>query len=147
MLVETFLSGREFTIGITGTAEEAHVLGTMEIHLLPSAEAEVYSYVNKEKCEELVRYRLVHPNGDRLVGQVEEVALAAWRALGCRDGGRVNVRCDSQGQPHFLEVNPLPGLHPQHSDLPIICGFAGIAYVALIDQIVTSALRRDQTRK
>ena len=70
------------------------------------------------------------------------MALAAWRVLGCRDGGRVDIRCDAQGQPHFLEVNPLPGLHPQHSDLPILCGYVGISYVDLIDRIVRSARRR-----
>ena len=72
----------------------------------------------------------------------QRVALAAWRALGCRDGGRLDFRCDKEGQPHFLEANPLPGLHPQHSDLPILCGFAGIPYVNLIDRIVRSARRR-----
>ena len=69
------------------------------------------------------------------------MALAAWRVLGCRDGGRVDIRCDAQGRPQFLEVNPLPGLHPQHSDLPILCGFVGIPYVDLIDRIVRSARR------
>ncbi len=150
VLVETFLSGREFTVGITGTGSgdkaatggRAEVLGTMEIHLLPEAEAEVYSYVNKEQCEELVRYRLARPEEDPLVGQVEEISLRAWRAMGARDGGRVDVRCDAQGKPHFLELNPLPGLHPQHSDLPILCGFLGIPYVDLIDRIVRSARRR-----
>jgi D-alanine-D-alanine ligase len=142
VLVETFLSGREFTVGLTGTGAEAQVVGTMEIHLLPHADAEVYSYVNKERCEELVDYRLVKPQTDRLVGQVEELALAAWRALGGRDGGRVDVRCDAHGRPSFIEANPLPGLHPQHSDLPIICNFVGLPYVDLIDRIVVSARRR-----
>jgi D-alanine-D-alanine ligase len=142
VLVETFLSGREFTVGLTGTGDEARVLGSMEIELLPGAEAEVYSYVNKEQCEELVRYLPARPKDDPLVRQVDELALSAWRVLGCRDGGRVDIRCDAQGRPHFLEVNPLPGLHPQHSDLPILCGFAGIPYVDLIDRIVRSARRR-----
>ncbi|MEN6558776.1 MAG: D-alanine--D-alanine ligase, partial [Thermoguttaceae bacterium] len=106
------------------------------------AEAEIYSYVNKEQCEELVRYVLVHPNRDPLVEQVNAMALHAWRALGCRDGGRIDIRCDAQGQPHFLEVNPLPGMHPQHSDLPILCNYQGIPYVDLIDRIVRSASRR-----
>ena len=118
------------------------MLATVEISLLPGAEAEVYSYTNKEQCEELVRYVLVRPGDDPLVRQVDEMALAAWRVLGCRDGGRVDIRCDAQGQPHFLEVNPLPGLHPQHSDLPILCGYVGIPYVDLIDRIVRSARRR-----
>jgi D-alanine-D-alanine ligase len=142
VLVETFLSGREFTVGLTGTGTEAKVLGTMEIKLLAGADAEVYSYANKEKCEELVRYALVRPGDDALVRQVDAMALAAWRVLGCRDGGRVDIRCDAQGRPSFLEANPLPGMHPQHSDLPIICGYAGISYVDLIDHIVRSARRR-----
>ncbi len=142
VLVETFLSGREFTVGLTGTGDEAQVLATMEIHLLPGADADVYSYVNKEQCEELVRYLPVRPGEDPVVRRVDELALAAWRALGCRDGGRLDFRCDAQGEPHFLEANPLPGLHPQHSDLPILCGFAGIPYVDLIDRIVRSARRR-----
>jgi D-alanine-D-alanine ligase len=141
VLVETFLSGREFTVGITGTAAEARVLGTMEIFLLPQAEAEVYSYKNKELCDDLVRYGLGQPE-DPVVREVERIALASWRALGCRDGGRVDIRCDGNQCPNFIEVNPLPGLHPQHSDLPILCGFLGIAYVDLIDRIVTSARQR-----
>lgn len=142
VLVETFLSGREFTVGLTGTGDEAQVLAAMEIHLLPGAETEVYSYRNKEQSEELVRYTQMRPDKDPLARRVDQLALAAWRALGCRDGGRVDVRCDADGQPHFLEVNPLPGLHPQHSDLPILCGFVGLPYVDLIDRIVQSARRR-----
>ena len=142
VLVETFLAGREFTVGLTGTGAEAQVLGTVEIELLPGAEADVYSFLNKEQCEELVRYVPVRPKDDPLVRRVDELALAAWRVLGCRDGGRVDFRCNAQGEPHFLEVNPLPGLHPQHSDLPILCRFAGIPYVDLIDRIVRSARRR-----
>ncbi len=142
VLVETFLSGREFTIGITGTGAESKILATMEINLLPGADAEVYSYTNKEKCDDLVRYSLAKPSEDPLVQQVEELSIAAWRALNCRDGGRIDIRCDAQGRPSFIEVNPLPGLHPQHSDLPILCGFVGVPYVDLIDRIVSSARRR-----
>ena len=69
-------------------------------------------------------------------------SVAVWRLLGCRDAGRVDLRCDAAGRPHFLEANPLPGMHPQHSDLPILSGYMGIAYVDLIDRIVRSARRR-----
>lgn len=142
VLVEQFLPGREFTIGIAGTGHRAEVLATMEVLLGPKAEAEVYSYANKEQSEELVSYRLVSPDSDAEVRAAEALVLAAWRALGCRDAGRVDVRSDAQGRPQFIEVNPLAGLHPTHSDLPMLCGFRGITYVELIDRIVRSAAER-----
>jgi D-alanine-D-alanine ligase len=144
VLVETFLPGREFTVAVLGTDRDAQVIGSMEVVLLPGAEADVYSYVNKERSEELCEYRLGRPREDDEVRRAEELALAAYRALGCRDAGRVDVRSDAQGRPHFLEVNPLAGIHPAHSDLPIICGMVGIPYVELIDRIVRSACRRVQ---
>ncbi|MGB2986686.1 MAG: hypothetical protein WBE26_12480 [Phycisphaerae bacterium] len=67
---------------------------------------------------------------------------SAWRALGCRDGGRVDLRGDEHGNLFVLEVNPLPGLHPTHSDLSILCTAVGMTYVELIDRIVTSAMQR-----
>jgi D-alanine-D-alanine ligase len=142
VLVETYLSGREFTVGIAGTGPAAEVLGTMEVILLPAAEKGVYSYINKEKCEDLVEYRLVSPAADMSVKKAEALALGCWRALGCRDSGRIDIRCDESGTPYFLEVNPLAGLHPEHSDLPILCNHLGIPYVELIRRIVDSAALR-----
>ena len=142
VLVERFLAGREFTVGIVGTGARAEVLGTIEVHLLASAEPEVYSYVNKEQCEERVVYRRVDPAADAAAAEAEAISLAAWRALGCRDAGRIDIRCDADGRAQFLEVNPLAGLHPAHSDLPIICGHVGLPYVHLIGRIVASAAER-----
>jgi len=139
VLVETFLPGREFTVGITGSAADAVAVAVMEVVLGDRAEAEVYSYANKEECEARVIYRLAD---DEEARRAAVVGLAAWRALGCRDAGRVDLRSDADGQPSFLEVNPLAGLHPEHSDLPIMCRLAGIDYEALIGRIVGSALRR-----
>ncbi|HET8726572.1 MAG TPA: D-alanine--D-alanine ligase [Alphaproteobacteria bacterium] len=139
VLVETFLPGREFTVGITGTGARARAVAVMEVVLTENAEAEVYSYVNKEECDDRVVYRLVD---DAEAKAAAEVALAAWRALGCRDGGRIDIRSDAAGRPHFLEVNPLAGLHPEHSDLPIMCRLAGISFDDLIGRIVDSALAR-----
>ncbi|OQX15471.1 MAG: D-alanine--D-alanine ligase, partial [Desulfobacteraceae bacterium IS3] len=62
--------------------------------------------------------------------------------LGCRDAGRVDIRCDKAGRPCFMEVNPLAGIHPEHSDLPIICNHLGIPYLKLIEGIVASAAKR-----
>ena len=142
VLVEKFLCGREFTVGILGTGKDAMVVGTLEINLMPGAEDNVYSYFNKEKCEELVQYKLVRFEEDKTVKQTEELALSIWKALGCRDGGRIDLRCDESEHPHFLEVNPLAGLHPENSDLPILCAKAGISYTELIRRIVKSAFTR-----
>lgn len=146
VLVEEFLPGREFTTALIGTGDDARVLGTMEIILLDAAEPEVYSYVNKERCEELVEYRLGRPDTDPEVAATEALALAAWRALGGRDAGRVDIRSDATGQPQFIEANPLAGLHPQHSDLPIIATMVGMPYVELMRHIVDSASQRKQRR-
>ncbi len=142
VLVEPYLSGREFTIAIAGTGPRAEVLGTMEVHLLPQAEQGVYSYINKERYEELVEYRIIPKTEDPLVAEAEEIALRAWRILNCRDAGRIDIRCDERNQPLFMEVNPLAGIHPEHSDLPIICNRLGIAYRTLIERIISSAMVR-----
>jgi len=147
VLVERFLSGREFTVGILGTGQDAEVLGTLEVILLEGSEKNVYSYNNKENCEKVVEYRLVRPDDDTPVRETEALALAAWRALGCRDGGRVDLRCDENNTPYFLEVNPLAGLHPEHSDLPILCTQLGLPYVQLIHRIVASAAKRVVTAR
>lgn len=140
VLVEMFLPGREFTVGLVGTGPAASVLGTMEIHLGTRADAGAYTYSNKEHWEDRVSYSLL--TEDALRHSVERLALAAWRALGCRDGGRIDVRLDAGGEPHFIEANPLAGLHPDHSDLPFICRFRSVPYDELIRRIVASALER-----
>jgi len=142
VLVEAFLPGREFTVGLLGTGAAAVAIGTIEVHLLAAAEPLIYSYQNKENCEELVEYRLVDAARDAAVGEAEAIALQAWRVLGGRDAGRIDIRCDARGKPQFMEVNPLAGMHPAHSDLPIICGLIGMSYQTLIEKIMASACRR-----
>jgi D-alanine-D-alanine ligase len=139
VLVETYLPGREFTVGILGTGREARSLGIMEVVLKQQADPHVYSYRNKEYCEELVEYRT--PTGE-VAQRTQQVALASWKALGCRDAGRVDLRLDAAGVPNFMEVNPLAGLHPEHSDLCIIASRFGIAYRDLIASILLETLAR-----
>jgi D-alanine-D-alanine ligase len=142
VLVEPYLSGREFTVAVLGSGHDAEAVGTVEVLLLIGAEPGAYSYMNKEHCEQLVEYRLVEPQEDPLVAKAQEVALQAWQVLGCRDAGRVDIRCDQNDSPLLMEVNPLAGIHPEHSDLPIICNHLGIPYVTLIERILTSAILR-----
>jgi D-alanine-D-alanine ligase len=139
VLVETFLPGREFTVGIIGTGRDAFAPGVMEVHLTEKAEKGAYSYVNKEDWHGRIEYRLA---SDAMARAAEKTALSAWRGLGCRDGGRIDLRADADGIPQFMEVNPLAGLRPDHSDLPILCELAGMPYREMIAAIVQSAIKR-----
>ncbi len=140
VLVETFLPGREFTVGIAGSGTDAKVLGLMEVNFTRPAETpDIYSYETKADYEARVSYSVPR---DATGDAASALALAAWRALGCRDGGRVDIRCDAAGDPNFVEVNPLAGLNPVHSDLPILCRLNGIGYVDLIGRIMSSCRRR-----
>ena len=141
VLVERYLPGREFTVGIVGTGRKAKALATLEIELLADADADVYSYRNKENCEELVLYKLLAAG--KLRRDVEALAVKAWRVLGCRDAGRIDVRLDADGKVHFIEVNPLAGIHP---DLPIMASKIGMGYTTLIGMIMNSAMQRVAVR-
>jgi D-alanine-D-alanine ligase len=136
-LVETFLPGRELTVGIVGTGGRARVLGAMEVVFTEDAEAHGYSYANKKLVH--ATYRIAD---DAAARGAAELALRAWNGLGCRDSGRVDCRCDRNGRPQFLEVNPLAGLHPRLGDLVILAGLVGVPYRELIASIVASASER-----
>ena len=142
-LVETFLPGREFTVGLLGSGRDCRVLGVMEVLATDSGDACAYTYANKQEWRERALYRLADDDRALAAG---EVARAAWAALGCLDAGRVDVRLDANGEPRFIEVNPLAGLNPESSDLPILCGMIGLGYDGLIAAIMDSAMRRAGAR-
>jgi len=139
VLVERYLPGREMTAGIVGNGDEARVVGLMEVRFLDGFDGD-YTALNKAEYLARVEYHLL--DGEPLGVRAREVALAVYRALSCRDAARVDLRCDEHGEPCFLEINPLPGLHPVRSDLPILSRLAGISYPELLGRIVDAAARR-----
>jgi D-alanine-D-alanine ligase len=139
VLAETYLPGREFTVGITGTGGDAYVLGVMEVLWTDRAAPHGYGYDNKEHYEGRMDYRLAD---DEEAREAAQVALKAWRALRCRDGGRIDIRSDANAHPNFIEVNPLAGLNPERSDLVFIARFKGLTYLDLMRLIMDSFLRR-----
>jgi len=147
VLVETYLPGREFTVGIVGTGREARVAGWMEVEISDPSQGEIYGWVNKEECETRVKYLVPADLSSGQVDRIWQTALEAYRVLGCRDAGRLDLRCDRDGIPNFLEANPLPGLHPVRSDLTICCRLNGMDYSQLISLIVESALKRSDGRR
>src|SRR3569623_1101525 len=125
-LVETFLPGREFTVGILGAGVNARAIGVSEIRFLPGGDPSAYSYKNMMEAFD----ELSLATGP-VAEQAAAVALAAWRALGCRDAGRIDIRCDAEGHPSFIECNPLAGLRPKWSELTQLAGLVGMSYEQL----------------
>ncbi len=139
VIVETFLPGREFTVGIVGTGKDAQVVGVMEIVITEKASEQTYSFHTKENWRGTVEYPMASGEIER---ECSEVALKAWRCIGCRDGGRVDLKLDARGIPNFIEVNPLAGINPGHSDFPMLARKNGIDYKTLMGMIMNSALKR-----
>jgi len=139
VLVETYLPGREFTVGLLGSGEDSRVAGVIEVRAVGQGDVSAYTYENKQDWTRRVAYELVD---DEAAMGAARLALNAWRSLGCLDAGRIDVRLDAQGGPRFIEVNPLPGLNPESSDLPILWRLGGRSYDALIREILHSALSR-----
>jgi D-alanine-D-alanine ligase len=135
-LVEEYLPGREFTVGIVGHGEEATAIGGMEVmtkNNLP------YSVEVKENYQNYCSYK---PLDADIIDECKSVALGSWKALGAVDAGRVDLKADRNGKICFIEANPLAGLNPIHSDLPILARMYGIEYQTLMEMIMKSAIKR-----
>ena len=142
VLVEEFIQGPEFTVGILGN-ENPSVLGVMQIEIkgVPPSEA-IYSLEIKREWEEKVQYLCPPPIDFSLLKKIEGVALRSYQVLECRDVSRVDIRVGGDGEAYFLEVNPLPGLSPVYGDLPIIAKRMGWTYDRLVKSIFHHALKR-----
>jgi len=142
LLVEEFVKGPEFTIGILGN-EAPRVLGVMQIEVKGSPpEESIYSLEIKREWEEKVRYHCPPSIDPTLLKKIEEVALRSYRALECRDISRVDIRVGEDQTPYFLEINPLPGLSPVYGDLVIMARSMGWDYAELVKAILHHALKR-----
>ena len=135
VLVEEFLPGEEYTVGIVG----GEVIGVMQV--VPRAAGENFIYTIDVKRDYLnqVDYKLVD------AADAAALALAVWDAFPLRDVARVDVRRDRDGVVNFVEVNPLPGVHPVNSDLVILARLRGWSHEELIGRVVAAAERRWQS--
>ena len=139
VLVENFLPGREFTVGITGSGNDTKALGTMEIILNDQAPHPIYSYSVKKDWEKYASYQIAN---DPVAIKCAQLAVEIWKLIKGKDAGRIDFRLDSDGNPNMIEVNPLAGLNPTYSDLPILARLNGVPYETLISEIMSSAVKR-----
>ena len=151
VLVETYLPGREFTVAILGNGADARCLPIVafDFATLPAGAPPIYGYEAKWVWDtperQLEIYECPARVPDVLARAIENVSLAAYHALGCRDWCRVDVRLDAAGVPHIIELNPLPGILPdprENSCFPKAARVAGYTYEGLIQEVVRVAWRR-----
>lgn len=140
-LVEEYLSGREFTVGLLED-EHLQALPPMEVRFHDADDFHVYSYAHKIDADGSVSFEVPSQVEPALAEWLERTAKAAFEVLGCRDFARIDLRLDDSGEPHFIECNPLPGLAPGWSDLCVIAQAAGLSYRELIQKILAPAMRR-----
>lgn len=148
VLVEEFLPGEEYTVGVIGSGAAARVIGVMQIAPTGPLDEFVYSLEYKrDYCAE-IGYRMTDEllrRGALTPARLDELhslALAAHRVFDCRDVSRVDLRCDRRGRVDFIEINPLPGLRPGFSDLANLAAGHGWSYDALVGGILDAASER-----
>jgi D-alanine-D-alanine ligase len=139
-LCEQFIKGTEFTVAVIGN-EEATALPVVQYAVAGNTNMgnEFYSYehiVNKS-----VQYICPAPIEASVAKSLQEVAIAAYKSVECRDFGRVDFRVDEKGQPYVLEINPLPNLSPSEV-FPMCAKAHGLTYNQLINKILDYALER-----
>ncbi|MGB9562115.1 MAG: D-alanine--D-alanine ligase family protein, partial [bacterium] len=144
VLVEKFLPGSEFTVGVLGDGRGLELIGVMEIVPKGMKVSEfLYSIEVKRNWRQMVEY-VVNPHwfSGRIKDRIKSDVLKIAETLGIVDFARFDFRFDENGEPNFLEVNPLPGLNPIQSDFPMLARAVGINYDELIIRIIESARKR-----
>ena len=164
VLVERFIEGREVTVGVIGNLVSPVALRvpkddeapriTRGLHFFPSLEVDMAAYpadeggvytgrIKVEMAHEF-HYLCPAPLSPEQVEELNWLTAATFRVTGCLDVARVDFRLDAHdgNTPYILEVNPLPGLNPQYSDLCIEAAADGWSYEDLVNRILDEAIRR-----
>jgi D-alanine-D-alanine ligase len=146
-LVEEYILGREFTVGLIGE-RRPRVLPPMEIIFKDKGkERPVYDFEVKQEWQKHVEYLCPAPLSPAELRAIQKAARDTFEALDCRDFARIDMRMNAQGQVYVFEVNPLPGLTPDYSDLVLISKGAGMDYRTLIGEILAGGLKRMREKK
>ena len=141
MLIEEYISGREFTVGILGNPGRLRVFPPMEI-IFDDRAGGIYSYEVKRNFRQYVRYECPPAMDARLLNEIGSTAEIVFRSLSCRDLARIDFRLSEEGRLYFIEINPLPGLASGYSDFPMLAEYSGMDHETLIRSIMGSALSR-----
>ena len=138
VLVEEFISGREFTVALL-VRSRLEILPIAEIRVDDGSPSSFYSYEKKSAHRKAVICPANPPDGTAAL--MTDYACRIFEALGCKDMARVDFRLSGDGVPYFLEVNPLPGLSPYYSIFPVQTQAAGISPEDVVHQLIRNALK------
>ncbi len=141
VMVEEFIAGDEVTVGMVGNSP-AKVLDIMRVLAKKRSTYFIYSLEVKREWEQLVDYECPAQLETGILEEIANSSLEVFKVLGCRDFARLDFKLSSEGVPYFLEINPLAGLNPKSSDLPIMANKLGWSYQTLISAILNAALQR-----
>ncbi len=145
-LVEEYIGGREFTVGLLGE-RRPEVLPPMEIVFTDKSDkTPIYKFEDKLEENDRIRYEVPAKVEPAQLERLRASARTAFMSLGCRDVARIDFRMDETGRIYFIECNPLPGLTPGWSDLVLIAQGDGMDYHTLIGEILSGAIRRYKER-
>lgn len=151
VIIEEFLSGREFTVALLGNGEETKVLPIVEMRFdeFPNELKPIYSFEAKwiydTPEKPLNIYSCPADIDSELESKIKSAVLNTYNTLNCKDWSRIDVRLDSNGMPNIIEVNPLPGVLPNpdnNSCFPKAARTAGFDYSTTINMVLLSAMKR-----
>lgn len=140
VLVERFIRGREFTCGVLESVEGGWIKALPVTEIIPDRKYEFFDYEAKYTpgaTNEVTPADLPKP----IFEEMQRLAVAAHRALGCRDFSRTDIMLDPARGPLLLETNTIPGL-TQQSLLPQAAQVAGLPFPELVRLLVDNARRR-----
>lgn len=143
MLIEEYIHGREFTVGVLGNGDDMRVFPPMEIvYLKRDNKYNIYSFNVKKDYKRLIRYECPASISPGIEAEMVDMTKKIYDILQCKDFSRMDFRLSEDGKPYFIEINPLPGLAPGYSDFPMIAEFNGMGYDSLVREVLYSAFKR-----
>lgn len=151
VLIEKFLSGREFTVAVLGNYPNLEILPIVEIKFssLPKGANPIYSYEAKwvwDRPENpLPMFQVPAKIEKELEEKIKEIVIKTIKVFRVRDWCRVDLRLDENGIPNILELNPLPGIIPgeeENSCFPKAAKAYGLSYDELILKVMRIARER-----
>jgi D-alanine-D-alanine ligase len=144
VLVEEYIRGREFTVGLLGNGDTLRVFPPMEIIFRgnTNGDYQIYSFGVKQNYKDFIDYECPAKLEPGMEKKIVRTARRIYEALGCRDFARVDFRLTEDGKLYFIEINPLPGLAPGYSDYPMLAEFAGVSHRDLVLSVLRAGMGR-----